>query len=125
MYSLTVKGSFIAQHFLTVPNPGPEGDIHSHRFTMEVTFEGEELDEYGYLVDIDEVKAGIDAVRRRYADTTLNERPAFDGLNPSVEHFSRIAGEKLLGHVDTSGADRIRVRMWEDETASASYETRV
>ncbi|MEF8780308.1 MAG: 6-carboxytetrahydropterin synthase [Haloferacaceae archaeon] len=122
MYSVTVKESFIARHYLTVPDPGPEGEVHSHRFTMEVMFEGEELGEYGYLVDIDAVKDGIEAVRRRYEDVTLNEQPAFDGLNPSVEHFSRIACETLLGHVDPSMADRVRVRMWEDETASASYE---
>lgn len=123
MYSVTVTKSFIAQHYLTVPDPGPEGELHSHKFTMEVTFEGEQLGEYGYLIDIDEVKAGIDAVRERYADTTLNEQPAFEGRNPSVEHFARIACDTLLQHVDPEAAERVRVRMWEDETAAAGYET--
>ncbi|AUX08567.1 6-pyruvoyltetrahydropterin/6-carboxytetrahydropterin synthase [Halalkaliarchaeum desulfuricum] len=123
MYSVTVTETFIAQHYLTVPNPGPEGELHSHQFTMEATFEGEQLGEYGYLIDIDDVKAGLDAVRERYADETLNEQPAFEGRNPSVEHFSRIACETLLEHVDPAAADRVRVRMWEDDDAAAGYET--
>lgn len=123
MYSVTVTESFIAQHYLTVPDPGPEGELHSHQFTMETTFEGEQLDEYGYLIDIDDVKAGIDAVRERYADETLNDQPAFKGRNPSVEHFSRIACDILLDHVDPVAADRVRVVMWEDESAAAGYET--
>ena len=123
MYSVTVTESFIAQHYLTVPDPGPEGELHSHQFRMEATFEGEQLGEYGYLVDIDDVKAGLDAVRERYADETLNEQPAFEGCNPSVEHFSRIACETLLDHVEPGAADRIRIVMWEDEDAAAGYET--
>lgn len=123
MYSVTVTESFIAQHYLTVPDPGPEGKLHSHQFEIEATFEGDQLGEYGYLVDIDDVKAGLEAVRERYADETLNEKPGFEGRNPSVEHFSRIACETLLDHVDPAAADRVRVVMWEDEEAAAGYET--
>ena len=59
-YELTVTRDFVAQHFLTVPDPGPEGEEHSHGFTVEVRFAGPSLGEYGYLVDIDEVNAVLD-----------------------------------------------------------------
>ncbi|MEF8757322.1 MAG: 6-carboxytetrahydropterin synthase, partial [Halobacteriales archaeon] len=42
-YELTVTRDFVAQHFLTVPDPGPEGVRHSHHFTVEVRFGGSEL----------------------------------------------------------------------------------
>ncbi|WP_101297777.1 6-pyruvoyl trahydropterin synthase family protein [Halegenticoccus soli] len=123
MYSVTVRRSFIAQHYLTVPNPGPEGDLHSHRFTAEVGFEGPELNEYGYLVDIDDVEAAMSAVIDRYRDATLNDEPAFDGLNPSVEHFARIVCEEVVAEAEPTNPDRAAVTMWEDESARASYET--
>jgi len=122
MYTVSVRRPFIAQHFLTVPNPGPEGELHSHQFTAVVEFEGETLTEYGYLVDIDEINAAIDGVIDQYADTTLNDQPAFEGLNPSVEHFARIVCEHVVETASPTNPDRIRVRLWEDDEAYASYE---
>ena len=53
-----VTREFIAQRYLTVPDPeSPEGDVHSHRFTVEVEFVADSLGEYGYLVNITEVEA--------------------------------------------------------------------
>ena len=62
MYHLAVSREFVAQHYLTVPTPGPEGDIHSHQYTAEVRFGGTELNEYGYLVDIDHVESVLGEV---------------------------------------------------------------
>jgi len=122
MYTVSVRRPFIAQHFLTVPDPGPEGTLHSHQFTVVLEFDGESLGEYGYLVDIDAINAALDSVVDTYADTTLNDQPAFEGLNPSVEHFSRIVCEHVLDRAAPTNPDRIRVRIWEDDDAFASYE---
>lgn len=78
-YELTVTREFIAQHFLTVPDPGPEGEIHSHHFTVEARFAGPSLNEYGYLLDIDDVNVVLDDLEERYRDTLLNELPEFEG----------------------------------------------
>jgi 6-pyruvoyltetrahydropterin/6-carboxytetrahydropterin synthase len=122
MYTVSVRRPVIAQHFLTVPDPGPEGELHSHQFTAVVEFEGESLTEYGYLVDIDAINAAMDDVIDQYADTTLNDLPAFEGLNPSVEHFARIFCEGIIEAARPTNPDRIRVRLWEDDEAYASYE---
>ena len=122
MYTVSVRRPFIAQHFLTVPDPGPEGTLHSHQFTVVLEFDGESLGEYGYLVDIDAINAALDSVVETYADTTLNDQPAFEGLNPSVEHFSRIVCEHVIDRAAPTNPDRIRVRIWEDDDAFASYE---
>ena len=121
MYSVTVVRPLIAQHFLTVPNPGPEGDLHSHHFRIELELAGEELNEYDYLVDIDEVNAALDAIEARYADETLNDLPEFEGYNPSVERFARVVHERVAGEVTTDGVDRLTVTMWEDDVANAAY----
>jgi 6-pyruvoyltetrahydropterin/6-carboxytetrahydropterin synthase len=122
MFRLAVSRDFVAQHFLTVPNPGPEGEIHSHHFEAAVRFAGPELNDYGYLVDIDIVDDALDALEARYRDALLNDLPEFEGLNPSVERFARVFGDRLVERVPTAGIDRLRVRMWEDETAWASHE---
>jgi 6-pyruvoyltetrahydropterin/6-carboxytetrahydropterin synthase len=122
MYRLSVSRDFVAQHFLTVPEPGPEGDVHSHHFEVAVRFAGPDLNEYGYLVDIDAVDAALDDLVARYRDALLNDRPEFEGVNPSVERFARIFGDQFVDAVPTTTPTRLTVRMWEDETAWASHE---
>ena len=120
MYQLMVCRDFVAQHYLTVPNCGPENEWHSHHFEVEVLMEGESLNENGYLVDIVEVEDALRALVDRYRDATLNDLPEFEGLNPSIEHFSRIFCTSLRERLDTDGLDTT-VRIWEDEDAWASY----
>ena len=88
MYAVTVADAFIAQYYLTVPDAGPEGDPHSREYGIELTFEGPELDEYGYLLDIDDAKAALEAIEERYADRLINDLPEFRDRNPSVERFA-------------------------------------
>lgn len=121
MYELMVCRDFVAQHFLTVPNCGPENEWHSHHFEVEVLLEGASLNEHGYLVDIDDVKTALDALVDRYRDHTLNDLPEFEGLNPSIEHFSRIFCTSLQERLNAPTLDAITVKIWEDEEAWASF----
>jgi len=121
MYQLSIREEFVAQHFLTVPDCGPENELHSHVYALEVLLEGKTLDAYGYLVDIDLVKGGMHDILARYRDHTLNEDEAFEGLNPSIEHFSRIVCESLKASLQKTNLDRLTVKIWEDANAWASY----
>ena len=120
MYRLMVRRDFVAQHYLTVPNCGPENEWHSHHFEVEILLEGEQLNEHGYLVDIVEVERVLDALVDRYRDATLNDLPEFEGLNPSIEHFSRLFCTAFCERLNTDGLDTT-VKIWEDEDAWASY----
>lgn len=122
MYELSVSRDFVAQHYLTVPDPGPEGDVHSHHYEADVRFAGPELDAYGYLVDIDAVERLLDDLADRYRDTLLNDLPAFEGMNPSVERFARIFADRVADGLDAETPETVTVRMWEDDVAWASYE---
>lgn len=124
-YELTVTRSFVAQHFLIVPDPGDEGKPHSHHFTVEVRFGGPELGEYGYLVDIDEVDAILDDLEHRYRDTLLNDLPEFEGRNPSVEHFARLFGDRVEQALTDRNPGHLEVRMWEDDVSWASHSRRL
>ena len=122
MYEVAVARAFVAQHVLTVPDPGPEGVRHSHHYTVEATFRGPDLDEYDYLVDIDRVGEAMDDVVDRYRDRTLNDLPEFGGHNPSVERFARAFGTRLLERLEPEPATELRVAIEEDDVARVAHE---
>jgi len=121
MYAVSITRSFVAQHYLTVPDPGPEGELHSHHYTVEATFRGPELDRFGYLVDIDDAIDAVEAVVGRYRDRSLNELPAFEGENPSVERFARIFGDRLLDRLEPETVTTVEISMQEDDVAEVSH----
>ncbi len=122
MYTVTVSREFVAQHFLTVPDPEPpEGEVHSHTYTAEARLSGPELGAYDYLLNIDDLEAAMDAVVAGYRDTLLNDRPEFEG-NPSVERFAEHFASALLDRLDAPQVETCELRMWEDDVAWASYE---
>jgi 6-pyruvoyltetrahydropterin/6-carboxytetrahydropterin synthase len=118
MYEVTVTEAFVAQHFLTVPNPpAHEAELHSHAFEAEATFRGPELGEYGYLLDIDLARAALADAAERYRDETLNDH--LDG-NPSAERLARALFDDLAA-VDAPAATELRVTVREDDVARVSY----
>lgn len=125
MYTVTVTRDFVAQHYLTVPNPGPEGTLHSHHFEVEIHLEGPDLNEFGYLVDIDDLDTFLDSIEDRYRDTTLNDLPEFADTNPSVEHFAERISSRFRDAVTAPNVDTVRVRVWEDESAGAAFDESV
>ena len=84
MYSVAVKREFVAQHFLIGGDWGAENDWHSHHYQIEVQLRGPTLDRHGYLVDIVDINAHLEALVGRYRDKTLNDLPEFKDLNPSL-----------------------------------------
>jgi 6-pyruvoyltetrahydropterin/6-carboxytetrahydropterin synthase len=122
MFTVTVVKDFVAQHYLIVPNPGPEGDPHSHHYEVELEFRGSELNQYDYLVDIDDVEAAIDGLLDRYEDTMLNDLPEFEGYNPSVERFAEVVWERVTRRVTDETVEEVAVTVWEDDEAYAAYE---
>ena len=121
MYIVAVKRDFVAQHFLIGGDWGPENDHHSHHYVIELQLEGASLDQHGYLVDIVDIEANLDALVAEYRDKTLNELLAFEGLNPSIEHFSRILCETLNERIVAPNISMLTVKLWENEIAWAAY----
>ena len=121
MYTLAVRRDFVAQHFLIGGDWGPENQWHSHHYVLELQLEGDTLDRHGYLVDIVNVEAALEEVVAHYKDKTLNELPEFAGLNPSIEHFSRIVCHRLAERVRADNLTAVAVRIWENDIAWTSY----
>jgi len=125
MYVLSVRRDFRAEHFLIGGDWGAENQPHTHPYRLEVELQGETLDAHGYLLDIVDLEAHLEAILARYADQRLNDLPEFAGLNPSLEHFARIVCQALTSGTSAPNLQRIRVRLWENDVAWASYERAV
>jgi 6-pyruvoyltetrahydropterin/6-carboxytetrahydropterin synthase len=121
MYTLGVRREFIARHFLIGGDWGPENDPNSHHYVLELQMEGNELDQHGYLVDIVDVEKHLDEIVNYYKEQMLNDRPEFAGLNPSIEHFSRILATTLSERIQADNIRAIKVVLWENESAWAAY----
>ena len=121
MYTVAVQREFVAQHFLIGGDWGAENQWHSHHYRVEVQLHGAELDQHGYLVDIVDIEHNLDEMVAYFRDKTLNDLPEFAGLNPSIEHFSRIFCTHFSARIAAENITSLTVQMWENEIAWASY----
>ena len=121
MYSVAVKKDFIAQHFLVGGDWGAENEKHSHHYAIELTLEGRELDQHGYLVDIVDIVQALEVLVGHYRDHMLNEMPEFSGLNPSIERFAHLLCHTLSQRIQAKNISAVTVKLWENEIAWASY----
>jgi 6-pyruvoyltetrahydropterin/6-carboxytetrahydropterin synthase len=120
-YQVAVRRNLISQHFLIGGDWGPENELHSHPYTVEVVIEGEDLDRHGYLVDIVAIEETLTEQIHYYSDRTLNELPEFSDLNPSIEHFARILCLGMQRGLAGLNFSAITVRLWESSDAWASF----
>ncbi|MFN2287961.1 MAG: 6-pyruvoyl tetrahydropterin synthase family protein [Chromatocurvus sp.] len=121
MYTVAVTQDFIANHYLIGGDWGDENSPHAHHYVLEVSIESDTLDQHGYLVDIVEIDAALKSTVDYFRDSMLNDKPEFAGLNPSIEHFSRILNEKLLAGITPPGSGALTTKLWENATCWAAF----
>jgi 6-pyruvoyltetrahydropterin/6-carboxytetrahydropterin synthase len=121
MYILAVRRDFVAQHALIGGDWGAENRPHSHHYVLELQMEGADLNQHGFLVDIVEVEQSLTTLIAGYRDRLLNDLPEFAGLNPSLEAFSRILCVALGKSLHVATGSSLKVVLWENDTAWASY----
>jgi 6-pyruvoyltetrahydropterin/6-carboxytetrahydropterin synthase len=121
MYTVAVTREFIAYHYLIGGDWGRENENHSHHYRVELQLEGASLNQFGFLVDIVDIEMQLDREVERFREQVLNDQPEFAGLNPSVEHFSRILCQSLSAAIPAPEVQSLRVRLWENQIAWAAY----
>ena len=122
MYTISVRREFSAQHFMIGGDFGPENEKHSHHYRAEVELSGENLDQFGFLMDITEIEKRLDEVVGVFRDQTLNDLTEFGGLNPSLERFTKVFCLLFANQVQYTRIHTILIRIWENENAWASYQ---
>ena len=122
MFEVSVEQSFAAGHALRNYKGACE-NVHGHNFKIQVTIEGQELDQTGMLVDFLDVKQSMRDVIARLDHKFLNDVPPFDVKNPSAENIAEYFYEELTtGLVSNPVPVRVReVKVWETDIQSATY----
>jgi 6-pyruvoyltetrahydropterin/6-carboxytetrahydropterin synthase len=124
-YTVGILRAFVAQHRLFGADWGRENQPHSHHYRLEAVFEGDSLDEHGYLIDISVVEPRLDALVERYRDRMLNELPEFEGKNPGLERFARVLADRLVDGLAPGHVHAVTIKLWENETAFATCRRRL
>ena len=121
MFEVTIEETFAAGHALRNYR-GKCENVHGHNYRCQVTLEGADLDAIGLLVDFVELKRVVHATLDRMDHQWLNDLPPFDRLNPSAENMARYIYEQVSGGLSAREGVRVAgVRLWETDTASATY----
>ena len=68
-----------------------------------------------------ELKRVVHSVLDRMDHQWLNEFPPFDKLNPSAENMAKYIYDEVSAGLKTNSARVSAVRLWETDTASATY----
>ena len=121
MYTLMLQRHFSARHFLVGGDWGAENDLHSHAYRVEVRLAAEDLDQHGYLVDLEALEIWLDACVACYQDKVLNDLSDFKGVNPSIEHFAKRFFDCLRQRIADQRFEYMEIRIWENDMAWASY----
>ena len=125
MYTVSVNRNFTASHYLVGGNWGAENERHRHCYRLEVCLEGSSLDSHEYLVDIVEVEAAVDRLVSALEDKTLNDAPGFKDRNPSIELLATLFCRDLAEQMHNQPINAVKVTVWENESAWASFRLEV
>jgi len=121
MFEIVIEETFAAGHALRNYR-GKCENVHGHNYRCQVSVQGDQLDSIGLLVDFVELKRVVHGVLDRLDHQWLNDFPPFDVLNPSAENMAKyIYDEVNSGLGEKDGVKIGWVRLWETDTASATY----
>ena len=104
-----------------MPMPGPEGELHAHDYRFDVVVGRGELDEHGMVCDLDVLRAAMQAMAARIEGRDLEEIRPPQAEAVTVEVLARWAHQHLRSALRQSGAETLRVRVWESPSDFGGY----
>jgi 6-pyruvoyl-tetrahydropterin synthase len=123
MYEVGVNEVVTAWHVMPGME-GPEGQLHSHDYKIDVVVSRDELDDQGMVCDIDVLRTALGGATDEVRDRNL-EIIQPDGVEAvTVEIFARWVHERLRAALGTTSAT-LQVRVWEAPDAFGGYASRV
>jgi 6-pyruvoyltetrahydropterin/6-carboxytetrahydropterin synthase len=120
MFQVGTAIEFSAQHIMPGVE-GPEGQLHSHDYRLDVLVEREQLDDRGMVCDLDVLEAALQRIDSIVRGKNLEViRPAHaDAV--TVEVFARWAHDFLADAIRDTGAQTLAVRVWENSMSFGGY----
>ncbi|WP_031496437.1 6-carboxytetrahydropterin synthase QueD [Bryobacter aggregatus] len=124
MYEVIVEQQFSAAHFLK-DYPGKCASVHGHNYKVQITLEGETLNELGMLTEFELIKKALAPWIDKFDHALLNEVAPFDQINPTAENLAKFFSDEvenaLRQSMATASARVSYVRVFETEKCSAAY----
>ncbi len=122
MYEVGLSKSFEARHVMPGME-GPEGELHSHDYRLDVVVAREELDERGMVCDLDLLDAALGKIVAVVEGKNLEiiQPPEADAV--TVEVLARWAHRELESQLSIDAA--LSVRAWESPVAFGGYAARI
>ncbi len=121
MFEIAVEETFAAGHSLRNYH-GKCEKVHGHNYKVQVVLTGDRLNEAGLLMDFSDVRSRLRALIERLDHQFLNDLPPFDLINPSAENMAKYFFDELSTSLPAErGVKLCYVRIWETDTASATY----
>ncbi len=121
MYRLKVSDYFSSAHYLR-NYQGKCENMHGHNWRVELTVEGERLNESELLIDFKDLKAILKEILNELDHRLINDHPYFRVRNPSSENIARFIFERAKSKL--SGFEGIAVKevaVYETDRACAIY----
>jgi len=119
MFEVSVDKTIACAHRL-FGYDGPCEALHGHNYQIRVTYCGEELDQFGMLVDFVDIKRVFNVVLDSLDHKYLNDLPGFAGISPSAENIARYVYTQLKAAKFERGKLKC-VTVWETPTNIAVY----
>src|SRR5204863_5273182 len=129
VFSVTVRDHMMIAHSFRGEVFGPAQRLHGATYVVDATFRRAELDPDNIVVDIGRAAQELNAVLGQLTYRSLDDEPAFAGMNTSTEALARVIADRLAGRVHAGalgeaahGLAGITVTLHESHIAWASYE---
>jgi 6-pyruvoyltetrahydropterin/6-carboxytetrahydropterin synthase len=104
-----------------MPVPGPEGELHSHDYRIDVVVGRGQLDEHGMVCDLDVLRSTMETMAARIEGKDLEEIRPPQAEAVTVEVLARWAHQTLTPALRQSGAAMLAVRVWESASEFGGY----
>ncbi len=124
MYQVGTAIEFDAQHVMPGVE-GPEGQLHTHDYRLEVVVEREQLDDRGMVCDLDLLDAALGKIDGIVRGNNLDIIQPADADAVTVEVFARWANDFLADALRGTGAEKLSVRVFESASAFGGYSQRL
>jgi 6-pyruvoyltetrahydropterin/6-carboxytetrahydropterin synthase len=121
MYEVGTRELVTAWHVMPGME-GPEGELHSHDYRIDVVVTRDELDDKDMVCDLDVLGAALSAAAEQVRDKNLEIIQPPEAAAVTVEIFARWVHDQLHDALVHSGArGSLQVRVWETPDAFGGY----
>lgn len=122
VFSVGTRSKVHALH--QMPVEGPEGELHSHDYVIEVVVESPRLDDAGMVVDLAVLGETLTKLLSPLEGQNLDAIRPPEAEAVTVEVFAKWIHTELLDSLPLTPKHGVSVRVWESDSEFGGFATR-